>query len=71
MEMGWEFKQEPGAMRRWRWQYVDTRTASVLKISSTLFLTLLECVRDAEMNGYQPGRPPTALGAGGSSKSSI
>lgn len=58
-------------MRRWRWLYVDTRTGSVLKISATLFVTLLECVRDAEVNGYQPGRPPTSLGAKGSSKSSI
>ena len=71
MANGWEFKREPGAMRRWRWQYVDTRTGSVLKISTTLFLTLLECVQDAEANGYQPGRPPTSLGAGESSKSSI
>jgi hypothetical protein len=69
--MGWEFKQEPGAMHRWRWQYIDTRTGSVLKISATLFRTLLECVHDAEKNGYEPGRPPTSLGADGSTTSSV
>jgi hypothetical protein len=57
--MRWEFKQEPGEIHRWRWQYVDA-AGSVLKMSPVLFKTLLDCVRDAEKNGYKgPGTPLT------------
>jgi hypothetical protein len=60
--MGWEFKQEPSAKNRWRWQHVDHDTGSVLKISRVCFRTLYECVKDAEINGYMPrgrsGPPP-------------
>lgn len=51
--MRWEFKQEPGSSQGWRWQYVDSDTGSVLKISRTLFATLYECLSDAEKNGYE------------------
>jgi hypothetical protein len=59
--MRWEFKQEPGETHRWRWQYVDADTGSVLKMSPVLFRTLFDCVRDAEKNGYKgPGAPLTS-----------
>jgi hypothetical protein len=64
--MRWEFKQEPGTTHRWRWQCVDPRTGSVLTISQDLFRTLLDCVRNAEVNGYQPaGRPASGEPAEG------
>ena len=50
--MRWEFKQEPRAPHRWRWQRVDSESGSVSMISDALFKTLQECVRDAEKNGY-------------------
>jgi hypothetical protein len=56
--MRWEFKQEPGDTQRWRWQYVDDQSGSVLRMSPTLFSNLADCVSDAEKNGYDATRGP-------------
>jgi hypothetical protein len=52
--MAWEFKQEPAAPYRWRWQCVEPDSGSVLKIARTCFPTLYDCIKDAELNGYEP-----------------
>ena len=48
----WEFKQDSGSARLWRWQCVDIATGSVLKSSAGKFNSLFECLSDAEKNGY-------------------
>ena len=49
----WEFKLVPGQQPPWRWRSLDPDTGLVLKVSRTVFGTLYECVKDAEMNGYK------------------
>ena len=58
--MRWEFKQEPRAPHRWRWQRVDSESGSVSMISDALFKTLQECVRASKI-ATRDNDPPAFL----------
>ena len=50
----WEFVYEDTSTAwPWRWRRMNSQTEA-LEASSEAFKTLIECIRDAERNGYRP-----------------
>ena len=55
---GWTFSNAAGG--GWEWRYLDPSGGGVSKASSRAFPSLLLCIRDAMLNGYDREAEPTA-----------
>jgi len=49
MRPEWEFLGSP---RGWCWRSTDGETSSLIRQSQSEFPTLLDCVKDAQLQGY-------------------